>query len=158
MADIALLGATGFVGRLTCAYLGQHLPAGASWQIAGRNRAKLDSLADAIESEGGSRPEVVVADVNDADSMTRLAEGARVLATTVGPYLQYGEAAVRACATAGTDYVDLTGEPEFVDRMWLRYHDTAVRSGARLVHACGFDSVPYDLGVLRTVQKLGPYD
>lgn len=156
MADIALLGATGFVGRLTAAYLGRHLPEGARWQIAGRNVAELEALADAIEADDGARPEIVVADVNDADSMTRLAEGTRVLATTVGPYLRYGEAAVRACAAAGTDYVDLTGEPEFVDRMWLRYHEAAERSGARLVHACGFDSVPYDLGVLRTVQKLRP--
>ena len=77
-----------------------------------------------------------------------------MVATTVGPYLQHGEPLVAACADAGTDYVDLTGEPEFVDRMWLAHHDTAVRSGARLVHAGGFDSVPHDLGALFTVQQL----
>src|SRR5699024_11795086 len=120
MADIALLGATGFVGRLTAAYLGRHLPDGARWQIAGRSVAKLESLADTIEADGGARPEVVVADVNDADSMTRLAEGTRVLATTVGPYLRYGEGAVRACAAAGRDYVDLSGEAESVGRDWVR--------------------------------------
>ena len=74
--------------------------------------------------------------------------------TTVGPYLAYGEPLVAACADAGTDYVDLTGEPEFVDRMYLRHHQAAVRSGARLVHACGFDSVPHDLGALWTVEQL----
>ncbi len=74
--------------------------------------------------------------------------------STVGPYLRYGEPLVAACAAAGTDYVDLTGEPEFVDLMWLRYHEPARRSGARLVHCCGFDSIPHDLGVLYTVSQL----
>jgi short subunit dehydrogenase-like uncharacterized protein len=77
-----------------------------------------------------------------------------VLVTTVGPYIKYGEAAVAACAEAGTDYVDLTGEPEFVDRMWLRYHEQAQKTGSRLVHCCGFDSIPHDLGVLFTVNQL----
>jgi short subunit dehydrogenase-like uncharacterized protein len=74
--------------------------------------------------------------------------------TTVGPYMRYGEPLVAACAKAGTDYVDLTGEPEFVDRMWLAHHDRAVASGARLVHSCGFDSIPYDLGAQFTVEQL----
>jgi short subunit dehydrogenase-like uncharacterized protein len=77
-----------------------------------------------------------------------------VVITTVGPYIRYGEALVAACAAAGTDYVDLTGEPEFVDRMWLGYHEQAVASGARIVHSCGFDSIPYDLGVQFTVEQL----
>src|SRR5262249_35653993 len=74
--------------------------------------------------------------------------------TTVGPYSHYGEPLVAACAAAGTDYVDLTGEPEFVDRMWIAYHAEAERTGARLVHSCGFDSIPYDLGVLYTVGQM----
>jgi short subunit dehydrogenase-like uncharacterized protein len=77
-----------------------------------------------------------------------------VLITTVGPYINYGEPVVAACAAAGTDYVDLTGEPEFVDLMWLRHNEQAESSGARLVHSCGFDSIPYDLGVLFTVAQL----
>jgi short subunit dehydrogenase-like uncharacterized protein len=77
-----------------------------------------------------------------------------VVATTVGPFLEYGEPLVAACADAGTDYADLTGEPEFVDRMWLMHHSRAVMTGARLVHACGFDSVPHDLGAYFTVQQL----
>ena len=72
----------------------------------------------------------------------------------MGPFLQYGEPLVAACAAAGTDYVDLTGEPEFVDLMYLRYHAAARESGARLVHSCGFDSIPYDLGALFTVGRL----
>jgi short subunit dehydrogenase-like uncharacterized protein len=80
-----------------------------------------------------------------------LAESTKVVISTVGPYIHHGEPLVAACAAAGTDYVDLTGEPEFVDRMWLGYHEQAQRTGARLVHSCGFDSIPYDLGVLYTV-------
>jgi short subunit dehydrogenase-like uncharacterized protein len=83
-----------------------------------------------------------------------LADSTKVVITTVGPYIHYGESLVAACAAAGTDYVDLTGEPEFVDLMWLRYHQQAQRTGARLVHSCGFDSIPYDLGVLYTVSHL----
>jgi short subunit dehydrogenase-like uncharacterized protein len=94
------------------------------------------------------------ADISDAESIKRVAESARVVITTVGPYINYGEPLVAACAAAGTDYVDLTGEPEFVDLMWLRYNDQAVASGARLVHSCGFDSIPYDLGALFTVGQL----
>ncbi len=153
-ADVALLGATGFTGSLTADYLGQHLPAGSSWVIAGRNRAKLNVVAERIESDGGIRPQIVEADVDDELSMAALAAQTRVLITTVGPYVKHGEAAVKACAEAGIAYVDLTGEPEFVDAMWLKYHDIATASGARIVHACGFDSIPYDLGVLYTVQQL----
>jgi short subunit dehydrogenase-like uncharacterized protein len=152
--DIALLGATGFTGALTAEYLGAHLPPGASWAIAGRNQAKLQTLADRIETLGGVRPEIISADVDNPDSMSALARQTRVLVTTVGPYLSYGEAAVKAAAEAGIAYVDLTGEPEFVDRMWLKYDDVARSTGARIVHACGFDSIPYDLGVLYTVEQL----
>ena len=94
------------------------------------------------------------ADVTDAESLLAVAEATRVVITTVGPYIRYGEPLVAACAAAGTDYVDLTGEPEFVDRMWLKYHGQAERTGARLVHSCGFDSIPYDLGVQFTVEHL----
>jgi short subunit dehydrogenase-like uncharacterized protein len=154
MVDIALLGATGFTGSLTSDYLGGHLPPTATWAIAGRNAAKLEAIADRVEGNGGIRPQIMEADVRDEASMAALAAQTRVLITTVGPYLQHGESAVKACAEAGIAYVDLTGEPEFVDRMWLKYHQTAVASGARIIHACGFDSIPYDLGVLYTVEQL----
>ena len=94
------------------------------------------------------------ADVENPESLRAVAEATKVVITTVGPYIRYGEPLVAACAVAGTDYVDLTGEPEFVDRMWLGYHEQAERSGARLVHSCGFDSIPYDLGVQFTVEHL----
>ena len=98
--------------------------------------------------------ELLQADITDTDSLREVAESARVVITTVGPYLEYGEPLVAACAAAGTDYVDLTGEPEFVDRMYLLHHEEAARTGARLVHCAGFDSVPHDLGVLFTRQQL----
>ncbi len=152
--DIALLGATGFTGGLTADYLSTHLPDGATWAIAGRNPAKLKTVADRVDAIGGVRPEIIAADSTDAASMTALAASTRVLITTVGPYLQHGEPAVKAAAEAGIAYVDLTGEPEFVDRMWLAYDEVAKRTGARLIHACGFDSIPYDLGVLFTVEQM----
>ena len=154
IADLALLGATGFTGSLTADYLGEHLPPGSNWAIAGRNRTKLKAIAERIEGNGGIRPHILEADVDDELSMAALAAQTRVLITTVGPYVKHGEAAVKACAEAGIAYVDLTGEPEFVDTMWLKYHEVAEKSGAKIIHACGFDSIPYDLGVLYTVEQL----
>ncbi len=154
MVDITLFGATGFTGGLTADYLAVHLPAGATWAIAGRSRAKLEQVAERIASTGRTAPEIVLADHTDAVAMAEMARATRVLISTVGPYLQYGEPAVKAAAEAGISYVDLTGEPQFVDQMWLRYHETAVASGAKLIHACGFDSIPYDLGALYTVDQL----
>ncbi|MFJ6199290.1 saccharopine dehydrogenase family protein [Micromonospora sp. NPDC092111] len=154
--DIVLFGATGFTGGLTAEYLARHAPAGLRWAIAGRNPAKLaavrDRLADLDPALAGLP--LLTADVTDAGSLRVVAESARVVATTVGPYVHHGEPLVAACAAAGTDYLDITGEPEFVDLMYVRHHTEAVRTGARLVHACGFDSVPHDLGTWYTVKQL----
>jgi short subunit dehydrogenase-like uncharacterized protein len=154
--DLVLFGATGFTGRLTADYLAQHAPEGCRWALAGRSRAKLETVRDRLASTDGRLAGLPLlrADVDDAASMAAVAASARVVATTVGPYVAYGEPLVAACAEAGTDYVDLTGEPEFVDRMYVAHHQRAVRSGARVVHACGFDSVPHDLGAWFTVQQL----
>jgi short subunit dehydrogenase-like uncharacterized protein len=148
--DIVLFGATGFTGALTAEYLAQHAGEGVRWALAGRNRAKLEDLAKRL----GVDVPLLHADSSDEASLRALAESTRVLITTVGPYVTYGEPVVAACAQAGTDYVDLTGEPEFVDRMFLLHHREAVKSGARIVHACGFDSIPHDLGALFTVEQL----
>ena len=152
--DLTLLGATGYTGGLTADYLAAHMPEGGRWAIAGRNRSKLDAVARRIESAGGVRPEIIEADTTDDASMAALAARTRVLVTTVGPYLKHGEGAVKAAAEAGIGYLDLTGEPQFADEMWLTYHDVAVSSGARIIHAAGFDSIPYDMGVLYTVDQL----
>src|SRR4051794_834043 len=156
LLDVVLFGATGFTGGLTAAYLAEHAGDDLHWAIAGRNRDKLEKLRDDLHERFGSGDslEILEADVTDAGSLRRVAERARVVATTVGPYLEYGQPLVAACAEAGTDYVDLTGEPEFVDRMYLQHGKQAEASGARLVHACGFDSIPHDLGALFTVGQL----
>lgn len=148
--DIVLLGATGFTGRLVAAHLGRRAPQPARLAMAGRNEDSLRQVAAAL----GREVAVVPADTGDTASMERLAASTRVLATTVGPYSRLGAGVVAACAAQGTDYLDLTGEPGFYDLTYLRHHDQACRSGARLVHACGFDSVPHDLGVQFTVEQL----
>ncbi|KAA6211114.1 saccharopine dehydrogenase family protein [Streptomyces filamentosus] len=154
--DVVLYGATGFVGELTAEYLAGHAPAGCRWALAGRSRAKLAALRDRLAAD---RPHLaglplLVADSGDPASLRELAGAARVVASTVGPYVWYGEGLVAACADAGTDYLDLTGEAEFVDLVYVRHDARARETGARLVHACGFDSVPHDLGVLFTVEQL----
>ncbi len=143
--DVVLFGATGFTGALTAEYLVANAGE-ARVALAGRNRSKLDKL-------GFDLP-LLEADVEDPGSLREMAEAARVVITTVGPYIKYGEPLVAACAEAGTDYVDLTGEPEFVDLMYVRHNERAVETGARIVHCCGFDSIPHDLGAYFTVKQL----
>src|SRR4051812_32736967 len=150
--DIVLFGATGFVGALTAEYLAAHVPDGLRWAIAGRSERKLEQLRELLP--GGERVGVLRADVSEPASLRELAAHARVVATTVGPYVTYGEELVASCADSGTDYVDLCGEPEFVDLTYVRHDARARETGARLVHACGYDSVPHDLGVYFTVRQL----
>ena len=158
--DIVLFGATGFTGGLVAEHLARYAGADGApatrWAIAGRNPVSLRAVRDRLAAIGPALGELPLleADVTDADSLRRLAQSTRVIATTVGPYARYGEGLVAACAAAGTDYVDLCGEPEFVDTMWVRHHERAERSGARIVHSCGFDSIPHDLGTLYTVDRL----
>ncbi|KAA0916503.1 trans-acting enoyl reductase family protein [Dietzia sp. ANT_WB102] len=154
--DIVLYGATGFTGGLVAEYLMRNMPVGGSWAVAGRSRTKLDALVARLATDFPDvpAPGVVMADTSDPTSLTEMVRVARVVITTVGPYLEYGEPLVAACAAEGTDYVDLAGEPEFVDRMYLEHHDAAVASGARIVHACGFDSIPHDLGVYYTMKQV----
>jgi short subunit dehydrogenase-like uncharacterized protein len=154
--DIVLFGATGFTGELTAQALLSRMPPGARWALAGRDQASLAAVRErlaAIDPAAAELP-LLVADVDDTATVEALAASSRVLISAVGPYLLRGEPLVAACARAGTDYVDLCGEPEFVDLMYLRYHQLARESGARLVHSCGFDSVPYDLGALFTIGQI----
>ncbi|MBW5484005.1 saccharopine dehydrogenase family protein, partial [Streptomyces bambusae] len=154
--DIVLFGATGFVGALTAEYLAVHAPAGTRWALAGRDQQKLERLRDrlaALDPECAKLP-LLRADAGDPQAVRDLAAATRVLATTVGPYILYGGELVAACAEAGTDYLDLTGEPEFVDRVYVDHDARARETGARLVHACGFDSIPADLGAYFTVRQL----
>lgn len=148
--DLVLLGSTGFTGALTAEYLARNAPPELRWALAGRNHDKLERLRERL----GVDVPVVLADTGDSASVRALAESAKVVVTTVGPYTQYGEPVVAACAAAGSAYADLTGEPGFRNLMWHRYHAQAAETGARIVHSCGFDSIPADLGTLLTVEEL----
>ncbi len=150
--DLIVFGATSFVGEILCRYLvARHGIDGAEvrWAIAGRSQAKLDSVAE----RSGADVKRFIADASDAASMRSLAKSAKVIISTVGPYALYGSELVAACADAGTDYCDLTGEPQWMQQMIDTHTDAAEASGARLVHSCGFDSIPSDLGVWFTQQQ-----
>ncbi len=149
--DIVVFGATGFVGRLTAEYLAEHAPEGVKIGLAGRSEEKLAR----VNAEVGKDWPTIVADSSDAASMKALAERCRVVATTVGPYRKYGMPLVEACAEAGTDCIDLTGEPLFIRDSIDRCHERAAETGARIVHCCGFDSIPSDLGVWLLHQEAG---
>ena len=154
--DIILFGATGFTGGLTAEYLARNAGSKLRWALAGRSEKKLQQVRERLIEINPelSDLDLIQADVEDADSIKAVAAVTKVVITTVGPYIRYGEPLVAACAAAGTDYVDLTGEPEFVDLMWLRYHELARSTGARIVNCCGFDSIPHDLGAYFTVLQL----
>ncbi len=154
--DLVLFGATGFTGGLTAEYLADHAPEGLRWALAGRSPERLAAVRDRLATDHPELAdlELLTADATDPIALADVARRARVVISTVGPFVQYGEPLVAACAEAGTDYLDITGEQEFVDRMYVAHHQTAVASGARLVHCCGFDSVPPDLGAYFTVQQL----
>ncbi len=145
--DVVVFGATGFVGRLTAEYLARHAPENARIALAARSRDKLERTRAGLGARAADWP-LVVADSSDESAMAALAGSTRAVATTVGPYMRYGMPLVAACAAAGTHYADLTGEVLFVRRSIDTYDAAARESGARIVHACGFDSIPSDLGVL----------
>lgn len=144
--DIVVYGATGFVGRLTADYLARHAPEGTRIALAGRSKAKLETTRRSLPGSAAGWP-LIEADAADVDALRDLAESTRVVITTVGPYAKYGLPLATACAEAGTDYVDLTGEVLFARESIDANHDIAQRTGARIVHSCGFDSIPSDLGV-----------
>ncbi|MDP9344008.1 MAG: saccharopine dehydrogenase NADP-binding domain-containing protein [Actinomycetota bacterium] len=143
---MVLFGATGFVGRLTAGYLARHTPQGVRIGLGGRSEQRLSSLRSTLGGEASAWP-LVVADSDDPGSLAAMAERTRVVATTVGPYRRHGLPLVEACAAAGTDYADLTGEVLFVRSSIDSAGAAAATTGSRIVHACGFDSIPSDLGV-----------
>ncbi|MFQ3476725.1 oxidoreductase [Halonotius sp. F2-221B] len=147
--DIVVWGATGFAGRLVAKHLTSHYPAvELSIALGGRNESKLQRLAAELTDES-DRTEIpiVVGDATDPTTLREMAAQTEVVCTTVGPYTTYGTPLVEACIEAGTDYCDLTGEINWVREMIDRYHDEAVAAGVKIVHSCGFDSIPADLGV-----------
>ncbi|MDI1449855.1 saccharopine dehydrogenase NADP-binding domain-containing protein [Polyangium sp. 6x1] len=155
--DVVLFGATGFTGRLAAHYLAEtSRKTPLRWALAGRSAQKLDSVRRELAGvlPDASRLPVIEASSDDPASLARMARSARVVLTTVGPYALYGEPLVEACVREGADYVDITGEPRFVNRLIEHYHEDARKAGLRIVSCCGFDSIPHDLGALFTVQKL----
>ncbi len=148
---ITVLGATGFTGRLVAAYLYEAYPPGRDqthgiiWAMAGRDRSKLEQTRDELDIHG---VDLLVADSHDADSLTALCEQTEVVLTTVGPYALHGSLLVATCVKTRTDYCDLSGEVPWMRRMIEAHHDRAREWGVRIVHSCGFDSIPSDIGVL----------
>jgi short subunit dehydrogenase-like uncharacterized protein len=159
--DIAVFGATSFVGKLLCQSLASQPGAsGLKWALAGRSREKLEAFRGSLGLEAGGLP-LLIADAADDRSLSALCAQARVVISTVGPYALYGEPLIKACTESGTDYCDLTGEVQWIRRMLDRYEPAAKASGARIVHCCGFDSIPSDLGVYflqkHALERFGRY-
>lgn len=143
--DIVVFGATSFVGKILCRYLlEQQDSMGIKWAVAARSQQKLNALSRALSAENIPQ---IIADAQNPTSLKNMCEQTRVLVSTVGPYALFGEPAIKACVETGTDYCDLTGEVQWIKRMQDRYLDAAKASGAKIVHCCGFDSIPSDLGV-----------
>src|SRR5256886_4682133 len=145
--DIAVYGATGFTGRLVAEYLAAHYEGDASlkWAMAGRSKDKLASVRDEIRAPADTP--LIVADASDPASLKAMVEQTRSVITTVGPYLLYGNELLAACVTAGVDYFDLCGEPVWMRQKIEQHEADAKKSGARIVFSCGYDSLPFELGV-----------
>ena len=152
--DIVIFGASGFTGKHTIPYVynfsksdGRKL----TWGVAGRSRDKLvgvlDEFSAKLEVDFTSIP-IIIADVGDEESLLNMAKRARVIVNCCGPYRFYGEPVVKACVEAGTHHVDVSGEPQYMERVQLDYHEKAKEKGVYIVSACGFDSIPTDLGVV----------
>jgi len=146
--DIVVFGATSFVGQILTHYLWRRHGAGGGlrWALAGRSQGKLQQLRAELGAGAEALP-LIVADADDEAALRTLCNSTRVVVSTVGPYALFGSALVKVCAETGTDYCDLTGEVQWIARMIAAHEATAKRSGARIVHCCGFDSIPSDLGV-----------
>ncbi len=162
--DIVVFGATSFVGQILARYMteqfntGHHRAGKLTWAIAGRSQSKLEKLRDSLGSAGSDVALIIADSANEAELRAMCAQ-TRVIISTVGPYALYGELLVEVCTDTGTDYCDLTGETQWIKRMLERYEISAIQSGARIVHCCGFDSIPSDLGVFflqqQSLQRFG---
>jgi short subunit dehydrogenase-like uncharacterized protein len=151
--DVIIWGASGFTGRLVAEYYLNEYGEGSGlkWAMAGRNQAKLEEVRDEI---GAKATPIIVADSHDEKSIKELVARTKVICTTVGPYALYGDTLVAACVEAGTDYCDLAGETQWIRRMVDQHYEAAQKTGARIVHCCGFDSIPSDMGVYFLQQQV----
>ncbi|MCO5192474.1 MAG: saccharopine dehydrogenase NADP-binding domain-containing protein [Anaerolineae bacterium] len=155
--DIVLFGATGFTGGLTAEYLARKQATEPfTWALAGRNRPKLEAVRERLAAidPALAEMELISADTDYYDSLLSMAQQTRIVLTTVGPFNRYGEPLVKACVAAGTDYVDSTGEPNFVNKMVNQYDEAARQKNVRIVNCCGFDSIPHDYGAWLAARAL----
>lgn len=145
--EIVIYGATSFVGQILCHYLTEeYQDPDLKWAMAGRSKSKLNQVRLSLGKPHASI-RCLVAEADDEQALRQICQQTKVVISTVGPYALYGETLIKVCAETGTDYCDLTGEPQWIRRMIDRYEVTARKTGARIVHCCGFDSIPSDLGV-----------
>lgn len=144
--DLVVWGATGFTGRLVAEYLYKKYGVNKSvrWAMAGRNEEKLNKIKNQVAD---SSVPIIVADSHDVDSLNAMVQRTKVICTTVGPYAKYGSELVASCVEHQTDYCDLTGEVQWIRKMIDLHHDNAKSNGTKIVHTCGFDSIPFDMGV-----------
>ncbi len=154
--DVVVWGATGFTGALVVEYLAATYGVGGdlAWAVAGRNEGKLDAVKREHLGADADKLPVILADSSDPASLASMAARTTVVCTTVGPYALYGTPLVEACVDAGTHYCDLTGEVQWMAEVIPRYQERAAASGARILHTCGFDSVPFDMGVWFVQQQM----
>ena len=152
--DLIVFGATSFVGEIMCQYLVKEygVDGDVKWAAAGRSQSKLDKLKTSLGKDAANLT-LLTADAADEAALKALCDQTKVMVSTVGPYALYGEPLVKTCVETGTDYCDLTGEVQWVKRMVTRYQGQALKTGARIVHCCGFDSIPSDMGVWHLQQQ-----
>ncbi|MFK8010793.1 MAG: trans-acting enoyl reductase family protein [Marinicellaceae bacterium] len=151
--EIVIFGASSFVGKIICEYMLQQFPAeDLSFAMAGRSEDKLLELKKNLGKKAKDIP-LIIADANNLEQLKTMCDQAKVIMSTVGPYDLYGETLIQACVETGTDYCDLTGEPHWIKKMLIAYEQQAKKSGARIVHCTGFDSIPSDLGVYYTQRE-----
>jgi short subunit dehydrogenase-like uncharacterized protein len=159
--ELVVFGATSFVGQILCHHLAEQFAVDElDWAMAGRSASKLEEVKSSLPESHHNIP-TIVADSADESALRAMAGKARAVVSTVGPYDLLGEPLVKVCAETGTDYCDLTGEVQWIRRMINKYEDTAASSGARIVHCCGFDSIPFDMGVhflqQQAMERFGAY-
>ena len=153
MYDLVIMGATGYTGKLAVAYVASQYGTTIKWAIAGRSRSKLTAVAS---SEGGDLPPLIIADSHDKRSLQKLCSQTKCVASAAGPFARYGSLLVEVCSQTGTDYCDITGETAWVREMIAKHDGVARKNGARIVHLCGHDSVPWDLSTFKLAEKLSP--
>lgn len=155
--DVIIFGASGYTGQYTV-FEGVKVLKGLKWGVSGRNKEKLESVLSTVGKKAGqdlSKIPIVIADIKDQNSLVEMAKRAKVVVNCCGPYRHFGEQVVTACIEAGTHHVDVSGEPQYMETMQLKYHEQAQEKGVYIVSACGFDSIPCDLGIVFLQETFG---